>query len=93
MHDIDSALRRLAEAPLPARVAGLETEVLKRTKDHRFERKQRATTFRFAAVALALIMGIAGGIVPGRSASAEDLLLPISDAVKLAPSTLLLGDW
>jgi len=91
MYDIDSALRRLAEAPPPAHLAQVDAAVFQRIEGHRFGPNNVVTTYRAGVVTLALVMGIAGGLVPGESDS-RDALVPISAAAKLAPSTLLLGN-
>ncbi len=91
MNDIDSALRRLAEAPPPAHLSQVDAAVFKRIEGHRFGPRNVAITYSAGGVVmLALVMGIVGGLVPGESAS-RDALVPISNAAKLAPSTLLLG--
>lgn len=92
MNEIDTALRRLAQAPPPAHLARMEAVVFERIDGYSFVRRKITTSFRVGAVALALIMGIVGGLIPRQPADATDSLVPISDAAKLAPSTLLLGD-
>lgn len=91
MSDIDSALQRLAKAPLPPDLARLEVAVFERVEGHGFGQPHVGTPLRICAVALAVAMGIAGGVIPNRSADAESFPVSLSDAARLAPSTLLIG--
>jgi|UPI0005C95E7A hypothetical protein len=87
MNDLDAALRRLSEEPGPCRLGGVEAEVLRRVAGHSFARE--SLRFRVLAVGVALVMGIAGGALPERPASARGALSPLNEAAGLAPSTLL----
>ena len=90
MVDIDRALRRLAEDPVPSRLAATEALVLGKisgpTSTH-----DVPVPFRVAAVTAALAMGIAGGLLPSQSAKAEQTVTLIGAAGELAPSSLLMG--
>ena len=87
MNDLDTALRRLSEEPGPVRLEGLDAEVLRRVAGHSFARE--SLRFRVLAVGIALVMGVAGGALPDRPASARGALGPLNEAAGLAPSTLL----
>lgn len=93
MDDIDFALSRAASAPVPTRLAATEALVLSRVSGHSFATRELPVGFRVAAMASALIMGVAGGLVPAEPAAAEHSLSPIGGAAELAPSTLLTGGW
>lgn len=92
MHDIDSGLRRLAEDQVPGRLAATEAVVMDAVAGHRFPAPEVSFRFRVAAVGLALIMGIAGGMITEEPARARQSLSVISGG-ELAPSALLTGGW
>lgn len=88
MDDLDRALARLAGAPVPAALDGIETRVLARIGAR--------PTARGAGIGIgvvmiaALAMGMAGA---GEPASARGpSLAPLGGASPLAPSTLLIGN-
>ncbi len=89
MTDLDSALRRLAEAPAPEKLASIEADVMARVAEHSFGKE--SLRVRAAAVGFAFLIGIAGGMLPDASARAKDTGPALSKAVELAPSTLLAG--
>lgn len=91
MIDIDTALRRLAEEEAPFRLSLMEAAVLERIQGCSIGARDVPTPFRAVAVAAALVMGIAAGLIPGQSAAAEYTFAEISGAAELAPSTLLVG--
>ncbi len=91
MKDIDTALRRLAEEGTPSRLSLIDAAVLQRIDGYNFGAREVSIPFRVAAVAAALVMGIAAGLIPGQNADAKDTFVEISGAAKLAPSTLLVG--
>lgn len=89
MDDIDGLLARLAQAPLPAALDGLELRVLDRLTASPASRIG-AGIGAFAIVG-ALAMGMAGAGLPTASAAARSPLLPFGTSSPLAPSTLLAG--
>lgn len=89
MEDIDSALRRLSGDRVPSRLAQIDAQVLERVAGHRFGTHHDIGQFRVMAVAAALFMGIAGGMLPEEPAGPKPSLSPLSGATDLAPSTLL----
>lgn len=91
MNDIDRELRRLAEDRVPNSLGAIDVRVLQRVSTYRFGPSDIPNRFRVAAVAFALLMGVAGGLIPGEAADAEPSVTTISGAIELAPSTLLTG--
>lgn len=91
MDDIDIELRRLAEDRVPNSLGAIDGQVLQRVSAYGFATRDIPTRFRVAAVAFALLMGVAGGLIPGEAADAEPSVTAISGAIELAPSTLLTG--
>lgn len=89
MHDLDADLRRLSQEAVPGRLNALDTQVLGLVAGHSFAREP--LRFRVVAVAVALVMGIAGGALPDRSDNGRAALGPLNEAAGLAPSTLLTG--
>lgn len=89
MDDLDELLARLAGAPAPAALDGLETRVLARIA-------ARPTVARaglgigIATTITALAIGIAGAGIPTRAGQAASLG-PLGGSSPLAPSTLLIG--
>lgn len=90
MDDIDKVLARLAAAPIPAGLDGLEARV--------FAGIGKQPTTRSAGLGLgaimvtALAMGMAStGIPTAASADASASLMPLGGIFPLAPSTLLAG--
>ena len=91
MDDIDEALAWLATDRVPARLAATETVILARVSGHCFGTSEIPGAWRTAGVAAALIMGIAGGLLPNESARATHSLSPLDGSSALAPSALLTG--
>lgn len=91
MNDIDTALRRLAEAETPPRLLLVDAAVFRRIDGRSPGVRDAYGPVRVAVVAAALVMGITAGLLPGQSADAKDAYVEISGAAKLAPSTLLVG--
>ena len=90
MIDLDDGLRRLAETPMPTRLASIQAEVLEEVAGHRFG-SGRSGVLGAALVAGALIMGIGVGTLPSEEARARSAVGPLGGAPELAPSTLLVG--
>lgn len=85
--DINRALARLSEQPVPRALAQTELTVLERIAAFGPRLQDLPRRYWFAAVGLALLMGIAGGILP--VVREEAPLFPLAPASRLAPSTLL----
>lgn len=88
MDDLDALLTRLAQAPVPTSLDGMEARIFARIA----ARPARARIgIGSAAIAVALGMGVVGAGVPARETSVSPLSLlgPVST---LAPSTLLGGE-
>ena len=88
MDDLDAVLTRLAHAPVPASLDGIEARVLARIA----VRPAVLVGMGVGAmtIAVALVMGVVGAGVPAKEASAASLS-PLGPVSPLAPSTLLLG--
>ncbi|MBA3669239.1 MAG: hypothetical protein H0W71_04140 [Sphingomonas sp.] len=88
--DLDTALSRLARAPVPARLAALDVEpfdwLLNQPRDS-------GSGFQHGALAAAaaILIGVAGSTVPSGRLEARALLSPLGPTTPLTPSTLL-GD-
>lgn len=91
MDDIDTALTRLARDCVPRRLAETEIIILGRVASYRFGTPEISSAMRTTALAAALIVGIAGGLIPEEPARQTHSLSPIDGAAGLAPSTLLTG--
>lgn len=89
MTDLDFALRRLSEEAPPAELSSIDTQVLTQVQEHSFARD--SMRLRVGAVAFALLMGVAGGMLPDPSAKARSTPSVLGEAADLAPSTLLAG--
>jgi anti-sigma factor RsiW len=89
MDDLDRTLARLAAAPAPAALEGIEHQVLARIGTAPVMRQVGLGFGTVAAVALAI--GIIGAELP---ATAQPIvsLAPLGGASPLAPSSLLIGE-
>jgi hypothetical protein len=88
MDDLDAVLMRLAQAPVPASLDGIEARVLARIAARPAVRVGMG--IGAMTIAAALVMGMVGAGVPAKQASAASLS-PLRPVSPLAPSTLLLG--
>ena len=89
MDDLDRALARLANAPAPAALDGIEARVLARIGTQPVVRQ---AGLGLGAVTLAaLAMGVIGAELPA-TASPTVSLAPLGGTSPLAPSSLLIGD-
>lgn len=87
--DVDRLLKQLSEAPLPNGLAGLEADVLRQIRTSRTPTTV-GQSWRFAAVIVALIVGI--GVGANSSVDVRDTSGGLARAVSggdLAPSSLL----
>lgn len=91
--DIDTALRGLASAPLPAALARLDGAVMARIEHELVERAARpAFGPGLGAAAVALLIGVAASTTPSAAAPGDATPLQLSvftSHAALAPSTLL----
>lgn len=87
MDDIDEALTRLARAPVPAALDGLEARVLARIAT---PPASRAGLGVGAVAIAALAIGMIGAGIPASPGTAASLS-PFGTNSPLAPSTLLAG--
>lgn len=85
--DINSALARLAEEPVPGALARTETTVLARIGAFGPRLRDLPPRFWLVAAMLALLIGVLGGLIPNRPEKAP--LFPLSPESGLAPSSLL----
>ncbi|WP_296743177.1 hypothetical protein [Mesorhizobium sp.] len=88
MDNLDAVLMRLAQAPAPASLDGIEARVLARISARPAVRVGMGVGAM--TIAAALVMGVVGAGVPAKQASAASLS-PLGPVSPLAPSTLLLG--
>ena len=89
MDELDRALARLAGAPAPAALEGIEDQVLARIGTRPVVR-QAGLGIGVVTVA-ALAMGVVGAELPA-TASPVVSLAPLGGASPLAPSSLLIGE-
>jgi hypothetical protein len=89
MNDLDEMLTKLAMAPVPDDLDGMEAKVLARIAARPLARIGMGVGAM--TIATALVMGIVGAGVPTRQASAMSPLSPLGPMSPLSPSTLLLG--
>lgn len=89
MPDLDNLLRRLGEEAAPEQLSTIEARVLSHVSGHSFE--QEPLRYRVGAVTLALLMGVAGGMLPSADHRGSDPVAPFGEPADLAPSTLLVG--
>ncbi len=88
MRDLDSALHQLSQQPVHPDLDLLEAKILEHVERHSFSQEPRGV--RAAAIMFALLIGVAGGMLPDAKARAE-AGPALSEAIALAPSTLLVG--
>lgn len=89
MNNLDAVLMRLAYAPVPESLDGIEARVLARIAARPVARAGMG--LGAMTIAVALVMGIVGAGVPAKEASAASSLSPLGPVSPLAPSTLLVG--
>lgn len=89
MRDLDSALHQLSQQPVHPNLDVLEAKVLEHIKRHSFS--EAPLGVRAAAIGFALLIGVAGGMLPDAEARAKRAGPALSEALELAPSTLLGG--
>jgi hypothetical protein len=89
MDDLDEVLMRLAHAPVPASLDGLEARVLARIAARPAARAGMGVGAM--TIAAALVVGIFGSYFPAREAGAVSALSPLGPGSPLAPSNLLVG--
>ncbi len=89
MDDLDAMLARLAQAPLPAGLDGVEARVLARIAARPVAHV--GLGLGVTTIAAALVMGVLGAGLPAQEASAMSPLAPLGPVSVLAPSSLLLG--
>lgn len=90
MNQLDTLLARLAEAPVPDRLAFTEHAVLARISSLSATRAR--TNFGATTIGFALAIGVIGATVPTEEASASRTLSPLGPISSLAPSVLLVGE-
>lgn len=90
MDDLDRALARLADAPVPAALDGVEAQVLARIRARPTMRQAGLGVGVLTTIA-ALMIGVAGADLP-TAANAAPSLSPLGGYSPLAPSTLLAGE-
>ena len=89
MRDLDSALRQLSQQPVHSGLDLIEAKVLEHVERHSFS--EVSLGVRAAAIGFALLIGVAGGMLPDAKARAQRSGPALSEAIELAPSTLLAG--
>ncbi|HKP34858.1 MAG TPA: hypothetical protein VJT70_08795 [Sphingomicrobium sp.] len=89
--DIDRALERLSRQPVPGALAQAEIDVLGRIAALGPRLRELPSGFYLTAVAVALAIGIAGGLFTGQNPASDASLYPLAPASRLAPSSLLGG--
>jgi hypothetical protein len=89
MNDLDTVLKKLAQAPLPAGLAAIDERVFARVAASATYRYRRA--FGLATISAALFIGVTGAVMPSRDAAATSLA-PLGPMSPLSPAALLGGD-
>lgn len=89
MDDLDRALARLADAPVPTALDSIDTRVLARIGTRPAVR-QAGLGLGVVTIA-ALAMGVIGAELPASASSAVSLA-PLGGTSPLAPSSLLIGE-
>ncbi len=85
--EINRALARLSQQPVPGALAQTELTVLDRIAAFGPRLRELPRNFWLGAIGMALLMGIVGGLLP--VVREEAPLFPLAPASRLAPSTLL----
>lgn len=85
--DISRNLARLSQQPVPGALAQTEITILDRIATFGPRLRDLPAGLWIAAVAVALVMGIFGGLIP--TDREEPPLFPLAPESRLAPSTLL----
>jgi len=89
MNDLDAVLMRLAHAPVPTGLDGIEARVLARIGARPAVRTGMGISV--VTIAAALVMGVLGAGFPAKKAGAVSQFALLGPASPLAPSTLLVG--
>ena len=89
MYDLDRALARLAGAPVPTALEGIEEQVLVRISARPVVRQAGLGLGVVTMAALAI--GMIGAELPATASPAVSLA-PLGGASPLAPSSLLIGE-
>ncbi len=89
MDDLDAVLAKMAHAPVPASLDGMEARVLARIAARPAARA--GAGIGAVTIAIALVMGVFGAGFPAREAGAVSALSPLGPMSPLAPSILLAG--
>lgn len=87
--EVSKALERLSREPPPGSLVRVESAVMERISVVPRAVRDLPPAVRVLLVAIALLMGIAGGLLPEEPNSRAQSLYPLEPAAKLAPSTLL----
>ena len=90
MNDLDMMLMRLASAPVPDGLEGMEARVLARITARPSARI--GVGFGATTIAAALAIGVVGAGFPSTKARATSALAYLGPTSSLAPSTLLVGE-
>ena len=88
MTDIDLALARLGQAPVPAGLAAIDDAVLTGVTRQQQEMARGSRLIGFTG-AIALGLGVAGGSLSNSNPASAQPLSPFATSLALAPSTLL----
>lgn len=90
MDDVDNLLSRLAQAPLPMSLDGIEASVFDKIASATAARARQ----RVGAMAIsgALAIGMIGAFVPAQGSGAGSQMTSLGANSPLAPSTLLNGE-
>lgn len=91
MDDLDRALARLAGAPTPTALDGIETRVLARIGTRPVVRQTGIGIGIGVVTVAALAIGMIGAELPATAGPAVSLA-PLGGASPLAPSALLIGE-
>ena len=89
MADVELKLNALAEEAVPSALASIDAKVLVRVAGYSFAKE--SLWIRASVIAFALLMGVAGGMLPDTHARAGQPAPGLSEAAEFAPSTLLAG--